>query len=322
MDHGLSHHEIHHSAQLFREDQWSRTSQGSWLQPTVFGPVPYPRQHLKGVPQSHQSSPSTITAKIEFKTSATLLRTLFPNASYKFTKTDTVTNASFQVQTLENLPWLAGGSYSQFALYIHDIQYTEPRGEIAYGSFCPVMFENLTDTILSGREGVGFPKLFSDITITDESATKSIREVSISWRGAEWAKLSWDGLKSQPRSYSNGTRDLNGSTGETIHPGKHSKGLFVHKFIPSSTMSEGGHDKFDVKYDVHVPNYFGDSSTETKMWKAAHAEFKINDLGFQKLPTIHHIVQRLAEVPCFEVVEATIVEADRVADLSGIRTLR
>ena len=326
MDHGLSHDEIHQSTHISREYQWQRNPRAYWRQPTVFGPMPGPRQDSKGLPYSQSSFPSSsVTATIKFKTSATLLRTLFPNSSYRFTNLDTVALASFSVQTLKNLPWLAGGSYDLLGFYFHDVQYTTRSGETLHGSYCPVMFENLTDPILSGREELGLPKVFSDISITAGGDEGSSNEARISWRGAEWAKFVWKGLEEHSQTATSAADGTNGNVDgdQPSHSDTDSQGLFVHKCVPVSDMADREKRRADAEYDVFLPSFFGTvgGSKTTKIHKAANAEFKIEDLGFKKLPTLHHVVERLAELPVIEVVEATIIEAEGLGDLSGARRL-
>ncbi len=328
MDHGLSHDEYHASTQILREHQWKQNRNLYWRQPTVFGPMPGPRQDFHG--NSHlsslSSSSSSITATIQFKTSATLLRTLFPNPSYRFNKPDTVTRASFSVQTLKNMAWLGGGSYDLLGFYIHDVQYTTRSGETLHGSYCPVMFENLTDPILSGREELGYPKLYSDISITPRNdGDASDVEARIGWRGAEWATFRWRGLRDQAQQQpSSAVVSQNGAHQED-DDGKdnnsHEEGMFVHKCIPASDGAERGKHRADVEYDVFIPASKTGVTRTKRVRKAEHADFKFEDLGFQRLPTLHHIVSRLAEIPVFEVVEASIVEADGVGDMSGARRI-
>ena len=333
MDHGLSHDEYHASTQILREHQWQQNRNLYWRQPTVFGPMPGPRQDFHG--NSHlsysSSSSSSVTANIKFKTSATLLRTLFPNSSYRFNKPDTVAQASFSVETLENMAWLGGGSYDLLGFYIHDVQYTTRSGETLHGSYCPVMFENLTDPILSGREELGYPKLYSDISITprNDGDTSSDVEARIAWRGAEWATFRWRGLKDEAQQQpSNAGVDQNGAHQDdddgkdnNNNNNSHQEGMFVHKCIPASDGTERGKRRADAEYDVFIPGFKTAGTRTKRVRKAEHAEFKFEDLGFKRLPTLHHIVSRLAEIPVFEVVEASIVEADGVSDLSGARRI-
>ncbi len=87
---------------------------------------------------------------IKFKTSATLLRNMFPNSQYSFEKADTVATASFSLESLENLEWLGGRGYDVFAFYIHGVSYKLGDGQVLKGTYCPVMFGNLADSILTG----------------------------------------------------------------------------------------------------------------------------------------------------------------------------
>ncbi|MCJ1471568.1 hypothetical protein MMC13_000208 [Lambiella insularis] len=333
IDHGLSHDEIHASAQILREHRWEQNPHAFWRQPVVFGLMPGPRQDSSGIAYHPSSPASSVTATIIFRTSATLLRTLFPNSSYRFAKTDTVAVASFSVQTLKNLHWLAGGGYDLLGLYFHDVQYTTSTGEIVQGTYCPVMFENLADPILFGREELGFPKLFSDIAIDHDDRSKGVSEARVSWRGAEWAKLSWKDLKKRPQEAVADVAAIERTTenSDRAQPVTHdstdgqdqAQGLFVHKCVPVSDMVDRGKHRADAEYDVFYLSYFGAKGTKTtKILKAAHADVNINDLGFQKLPTLHHIVKRLMEIPVFEVMVASIVEAEGIGDLLGARRLK
>lgn len=75
---------------------------------------------------------------------------------------DTVATASLSVQTLNHLDWLGGGSYHLVMFQIHGVTHTAPESSLVRGRFCPILFENLIDPILSDREEIGWPELFSD----------------------------------------------------------------------------------------------------------------------------------------------------------------
>ena len=152
IEYGLSHDEIHASTQILRRHLWKAQENTSfWRQLTVFGPLPGPRQ----APFGRASNPSlrsatTTKTVIKFKTSATLLRNMFPNERYSFEKSDTVATASFSLEALEHLEWLGGHGYNLFALYIHGVLYKLADGQTVKGTYCPIMFENETDPILTG----------------------------------------------------------------------------------------------------------------------------------------------------------------------------
>jgi acetoacetate decarboxylase len=181
------------------------------------------------------------------------------------------------------------------------------------------MFENLTDPILSGREELGFPKLYSDIHIsTGNENDASTCEARISWRGAEWATFRWHGLREQPQQ-PDGV-EAHDDSGLSNHE-SNSQGLFVHKCVPASDEIERRKGRADMEYDVFIPSFETGGTITKRVQKAEHAEFQLSDLSAKELPTLHHIVSRLAEMPVFEVVEASIVEAERVGDLSGARRI-
>ncbi|MCJ1304865.1 hypothetical protein MMC08_007678 [Hypocenomyce scalaris] len=299
LDMALSHDEFHASTQILREWQWQQARHLSWRQPTVFGPSPGPQRDISGRPQLNPNA-TTVTVSIKFETSATLLRNLFPNQNYCFDKPDTVTTASFCIQNHLNLDWLACGSYDSFAFYIHDVQYTSPEGKPSeLATYCPIMFENLPDSICSGREELGLPKLFSDIACSSGSHDY---QAKISWRGAEWASFKLEDLQV-------GSPDL------LKNDPLASQGILVHKYMPKTGHTAEGSDEAqcrDAEYDVFYPGHEKDA-VENGISPAltscgGRASFEIKDLGFDKLPTLHHIVARLAEIPVFKIVEGNITK--------------
>jgi acetoacetate decarboxylase len=216
---------------------------------------------------------------------------MFPNACYQFSKPDTVANVTFAVESLRNLSWLAGGGYDLAALYVQDVCYKCPSGRVQEGTYCPVMFENLADPIITGREELGIPKVFSDIKIHSDGS--SFR-AEISWRGAEWAVMELKDLLPTKKLSSD---HLSG-------------GLLVHKYIPSNDP-----DTPDADYDIM---HSADASIDVTSSLASdpkNVRLQIRDLGPDLLPTLHPIVSQLAELPIFEVVQASIVDYDGVPDL-------
>jgi hypothetical protein len=243
-------------------------------------------------------------ANFKIKTSATLLRTLFPNSHYSFVLSDSVAYASFSIESFHNLAWLGGHGYDLLAFYIYGVQYKDCQGRRRKGTYCPIMFENLADPIITGRDELGFGKVFSDLAIR---RTNSTFEATLTWKGAQWAHFKLNGLKPETinQSTSDGDADV-------------SEGILLHKYIPST----GGEGKPDADYDVLVLDEPGASTLQSKLAsEPKNVDFKIESLGEQKLPTLHPFVDRLAEIPVFEVIEATVNEYLGVPDLSVVERL-
>jgi hypothetical protein len=87
----------------------------------------------------------------------------------------------------------------------------------------------------------------------------------------------------------------------------------VYMYIPGVGWKNRG--KAEAEYSVFVP-YKGDSlQPQTKrVWKAK-ASFKIDEMDWDALPTPHHVIKRLAELPVYEVVSGKVVEGVGVPDV-------
>jgi acetoacetate decarboxylase len=303
INYGLSHDEVHASTHYVRSMKWqSETLRPKWRQPTAFGPLPGPRQtSLSTWPATGlRHTPARTTSSISFKTSATLLRNMFPSSQYHFEKTDTVAHVTFAVESLRDLPWLGGGGYDIATLYIHGVCYKSIDGSVRRGSYCPIMIENLADPISTGREELGIPKVFSDIHIKHDSSSCHI---DISWREANWAFLEMSKL--EPSS------DVPDPTAN------HDEGILVHKYIPSAEPGEA-----DADYDILHPVSHSSKVVSSRCTDVDSVRFGFHDLGPAKLPTLHPVASRLAELPILEVVRGSRFEYDGVPDFSGQERLK
>lgn len=340
IDYGFSHDEWHASTKILRDYQWQQNREILWRQPTIFGPIPGPGQHIWASPPL--SSGSTLTATIKFKTSATLLRNFFPSASYRFAKSDTVGLASFVVQSFKDVPWLGGHGYQVLSFYIHDVEVETPSKDKLQGSYCPIMFDNQAESILAGREELGLPKLYSEISLTAEQESDNqiaSMEVRLSWRDTEWASFRWQSLantaqaqapapsistqNASPNSQSE-RRDLDGVHEDGQSEQDHSmneQGVFVHKFVPATNTDNREKSKADADYDVLVSWPRSDKLPSQFSHKFVNASFNIHNPGVHKLPTLHHVVSRLAEIPVFEKVAASFRMEDGVREMSIGRRL-
>jgi hypothetical protein len=57
------------------------------------------------------------------------------------------------------------------------------------------------------------------------------------------------------------------------------------------------------------------------VWQADRATFKIDALDWDCLPTLHHVVSRLEEIPVYEIVGAKVVEGVGVPDVGAARRI-
>lgn len=307
------------TSEIYDHDEWDSTTEllrkhlrlknpdVYYRQPSVFGPMPGPRQDFWGRSRALASANAKYcTISIRIKTSRTLLKNLLPNSAYSFSGTGSVAYATFSLTTLDGLDWLAGGGYNHFGLYIHGIEYKQADGNIKQGTYLPVMFEDLTDPIISGREELGFPKLFSDINVDKR---KDSCHVTTSWRGAVWGEMNLTGLEEEKEAIA-------------VDTGSSNQGLLVHRYMPS--VGREGKGSPEAEYPVFI-DWAEESQIvpckTTRVLKASQGDIQINGLDWNQLPTLHHVISRLAEIPVYDVVEAKVTEGEGVMDISSAKKI-
>lgn len=301
-NYNFGHDEFDNAAQKLREWKWSKTPETYWRMPVAFGPMPGPRQSHEGI--AREATESTYrTASIKFKTSRTVLQNLFPpgSKSWRFKSPGTVAYCSFSCTTLDKMQWLGGTGYKHIGLYIHGVEFEKPNGELISGTYMPILFESLTDPIVSGREELGMPKLYTAIDI--HHGAKSFR-INTSWQGSMWGNFRLEGLTPDD--------NLSGATGKVS--GEDDDGILVHRYVPKVGREHKGQS--DAEYTVFVP-YSEDKPAPVtqRAWTASKASIKIEALDWEALPTMHHIISRLEEIPVYEVVKAKLVEGLGVPDV-------
>jgi len=300
----FGHDEYDNSTQKLREWKWSKQPASYWGMPVAFGPIPGPRQSFKGKPRDLSES-IVVTSSITFKTSRTVLQNLFPPGSkqFSFISPGTVAFASISQVTLDGLEWLGGKGYDFIRIEIHGVTYIGKDDKMIQGTYVPVLWENLTDSILSGREEVGMPNLYSDIIKTRHKTTQIVKT---SWRGAQWGCFEWIDLEEVDI-------DTPSKPKLGFEPGE---GILMQRYIPSVERDKRG--IAETEYTVFEQFPISSNSKVTRILKAKKAIISIEPGNWTTLATQHHIMARLTEIPIFEVVDARIVEAVGTSDAGEI----
>ncbi|KAF2025607.1 FAD/NAD(P)-binding domain-containing protein [Setomelanomma holmii] len=310
-NYNFGHDEWDFSSQALRKWEWENKKGLFWRMPVSFGPMPGPRQDFHGRPRDGANARFT-TASLKIKSSRTVLENLFPTEKLKFAAADTIAYATFAVTQLDNLEWLGGRGYSHFGLYIHGVQYTKENGETVTGTYLPVLFENLADPILSGREELGFPKLYCELELKKEGQNWTL---DAGWMSSKFCSLSLSGLEAPSAA--------NGSAPAQAPAATKEDGLFFHKYVPATgSLGSKERGQADVEYTAFLPNDEDAKTVERKIektLKATEAQVKFDALDWKALPTLHHVIARLQEVPVYEVVQAKVVEGTGVSDVSPAR---
>ena len=162
---------------------------------------------------------------------------------------------------------------------------------------------------MSGRDELGFPKLFSNI---DVSRDGKCWKATLSWREQKWAELELGDLQSDTsmdEHVPTKVQDLG-------------DGFFVHKYFPASGSKQRGQP--DAEYDVFLPNQPETSSLQSRRIASPskiRLDFKTFD-DWRDMPTLHPIINRLAEIPVFEFIEGAESTHKGVPDFSNAQRLK
>ncbi len=257
--------------------------------PTAFGPNPSPRQQPGGArPFDSHKSPRRRSVYARFATTAGAIAALVP-AHCELRGPPEI---AFEYTFLEDIDWLAGRGYNMLSVRV-PIRWNGK--ECIDGWYQPVIWENLTEPILSGREELGWNKIFADLPAAQVDG-QSIR-VRAEWMGFQFFEMTLDSLSPTPEPPLVG--------GNLIH----------HKVIPST----GKWDELEVDYFTLTPAGASKASLLSHATGAASARFIA--ATWQQMPTQFHITKALAQVPLNGLVLAGVYETIGGKDLSDQRRL-
>lgn len=304
----FGHDEVDYATQVFNQWQYAKNPNLRWRGPFGFGPVPGPRQDILGRPQPNLQLQTFTTATVKFKTSRTFLQNMFPTKSFGFKSPATAVFASFSAITFNNISWLGGGGYNQFGLHIHGVEYKKEDGSSIIGTYIPILFEDLADTIVAGRDDIGLPKVYCALDILRRQ--KSYR-LEASWQGSKFLDFELQGLTA-----------VDSPTDQDTATSEPDQGDLVYRYIPAVGDETKG--KADCQYPVVIPRAEESTSTTCRgnlVAKAMTTKVAFNKMDVDVLPTLYHIVDVLADIPIYEVVGAKIVQGTGERNLSNARRI-
>ena len=260
-------------------------SEQPWLRmPVGFGPTVSPRYAPGGGTFDPATSQRRIMVQAVFDTDADAVRALLPPGL----ETTEEPRIAFEFTYLSELAWLAGRGYNLVGVRVSA---RHPGDSPLDGWFQPVVWENLCEPILSGREELGWSKIFCDLPPAEE--TDGACRARASWDGFEFLTLELDGLE---------TTD---AAGTALVP------IFHRKYIPAT----GDWGRADVDYLTVTPAG-GHPPTLLDRRAAGNARVVINRPRWEDMPTQHHIVGALADIPIGDFVSGGVTRTRGGKDLS------
>jgi hypothetical protein len=192
------------------------------------------------------------------------------------------------LHTVKKVAELDGNDYHLLGLYIHNAVYTKRDGNTVDGTYIPVLFDDLAN--LTTSEPGTMPKVYSDVQISDQN-DRILVEIGL--RGAIWGRMEWKSLVDRAEDYK-----------EKLER----EALLLHKYVLSKNPQDQK-ARPNAGFAAYLENSSG-SDTESfrrGQTRTGNSSFHFDAHDWKRLPTLHHVVSRLAELPVFEVVEASVV---------------
>ena len=264
--------------------------------PTSFGPSTGPRRGHAGRRFNGINSPKSVTLKVSFLSNATQLEKLLP-PGFTLHGEPIVTISETNMAEIE---WLAGRGYSVLGATI-PAKYTGEK-ETAVGPFLTVLWENLADPIITGREELGFAKIYCelpDIRVVGDTAGSQA-----SWLGYTFLDMEVNNLKPRPEPAE-----------DTPAPTAQIDGQMHYKYMPRT----GEWGTADSQYAVITPAEGSNARVLEDL--VGDGTLKWNPARWEDLPTFYQVVNGLAELEVKEYLGASLTRSIGGKDLSDQRIL-
>jgi hypothetical protein len=153
------------------------------------------------------------------------------------------------------------------------------------GDFLPVLFENMADPITTGREELGFAKMFA--TLEETTTPSSSLSYSAGWEGTEFCRISLEDIVENPQAESALQTPI------------------LHYKVIASSRAPG---LVDAEYMTTYPAL--PSEEGERRWESRKAQIRFTDLEGEDLqkafPTLAHVVTGLREVKIAEILRAGV----------------
>jgi hypothetical protein len=204
---------------------------------------------------------------------------------------------------LRNIGWLAGRGYNIVSVEF-PIVFDGEEGSLT-GKFTPVLWENLADPIVTGREELGFSKLFAQIP--EPIVLGNAYRASASWEGFRFFELDASDLAEAASISDAPTLD----------------GSFHYRFMPKV----GAQGEADAEYMAFIPGANGGPGANgvTKRL-AGKGAFRFLPARWEDVPLQYPIINTLAELPLREFrggrVTFSAASGSIGASLGGARQVR
>ena len=270
-----------------------------YMMPTHFGPMAGPRQGPGGKMFAFaQDERKSRTVAVSFLTNAEQLEALLPEG-FELIGEPVVTVAATYMTEID---WLAGRGYNVLGVTIGS-RYTGKRDR-AEGPLLLVLWENLTDPILTGREQLGFSKIYCELP--EPVVHGGETHCTASWLGFRSLDIKVTEMEEIPVTNAvPADRPADDVLRGTLH----------YKYIPKT----GRWGEADVAYAVLSPEQ-APLNPPSARWRG-NGSVEFHKARWEDLPTQHMIVNALSELEIKEYRGGSVEHRVGARDLGNQRML-
>ncbi len=260
--------------------------------PTHFGPTLGPRQGLQGKGYECRQTPHQLIVEAAFEADARQLAELLPPRFEPLEPAQLVVSFAYVTE----IDWLAGRGYNTFGV-LFPARFEGEQG-IVKGDFLAVLWENRPEPIITGREELGFSKIYCELPALErEVGTLRCRA---SWEETTFAVLEVSGL----------------APGAPVEGESDSEGLLHYKYVPRTGEWGRADAEYAVLTPAAAPNFQVLSSERGSSILSFHAA------RWEALPTLYREVSALAALRLGRCLWAQALSARGYKDLRDQRILR
>ena len=266
--------------------------------PTHFGPSLGPRQSEGGRKFANLDSPKVISRSVSFLTNREQLEELLPEGFEVGAEPVVTVSVSYMTE----IEWLAGRGYNTVGVSFPAI--FNGKEDHVTGSFLSVLWENLADPIITGREDIGFSKVYCEIPVPGI------------YQGETHCIASWLGFKFMDLKIKNITQ-LTPEEVAALTSKRSGDGTLHYKYMPKT----GEWGSADVSYAALTPSASPTNRVVKEVWRG-EGTVQFHKATWEDLPTLCHIVNMLHDLEIKEYRGAVVTKTVGGNDISAQRILR
>lgn len=209
--------------------------------------------------------------------------------------------ASFRLYTFKQERKFGESEHYMLGLCIHNVVYTKSDGGTVDGTYIPVLFDDSRNPTGTDPED-SIPIVYTNIGV---SRPDDCVLVEMSWSGTTWCKMEWNGLV-----------DGTNNRGEK----QEVESFLLHEYVTCKDLQNQTSNP-DAGRATYLESNNGSEVTSIghRRKRTGKSSFHFDAYDWKRLPTLHHIVSWLQELPVFEVEEASTVDEIRAPDFSKRR---